>query len=238
MHPELHKTIALLRDDENNRWAIGTSLNRAMRGGASWRDLDALLANEGLDYKTSTLRAYARVTAAFPAGDRIDGASFAAHQAALTMGNTDKARKAMQRVIDDGRRPTRDSVLAEVRKMKGRTAGQTSDAVAAWRDLRRGVEKLLGLSDSELAALLTLDSGRYAGEASKLSSDLGRVSVKVSSALTKAEKQAQAKARRTSARVAASATPKTTKAPVTKPAEAPAAKTPKLGRLGSSRGQG
>lgn len=224
-------TIELLKVDENNRWAIGESVNRYLQMGAKYRELEEALARADLDFKMSTLKAYARVTKAFPPQDRIDGASFAAHQAALTMGNPTDAHKAIRAVTDDGRRPTRDNVLAEVRKMKGRTQKQTSDAVAAWRDLRRGVEKILDLSASELTALLTLDGGKYAGEASTLSRDLGRVSVKVSEALTKAEKQAQAKARRTTANVAKAATPK---APTAKTA----AKTPKLGRLGANRGQG
>lgn len=229
------ETIDLLREDENNRWAIGASINRALRAKYTWKELEAELTAHDLDFKLSTLRAYARVTAAFPSPtERIDGASFAAHQAALTMGSPADARKAIRAVQDRGSRATRDSVLAEVRKMKGRTTKQTSEAVAAWRDLKRGVTKLLELSDSELAALLTLDGGKYAGQASTLSSDLGKVSVKVATALTKAEKATQAKAKRTAAAVSRAATPTAPKAK----AATPAAKTPKLGRLGSSRGQG
>lgn len=227
------KAIDLLQVDENNRWAIGGAINRGLRNGGSWADLEKVLADRGLDFQVSTLRVYSRVTAAFPVEDRIPGVSFAAHQAALTVGDATKGRQAIQNVRDAGHRVTRDTVLAEVRKMKGRTGSQTSDAVAAWRDLRRGVEKLLDLSTGELAALLTLDGGKYAGQASKLSRDLGRVSVKVSEALTKAEKANQAKAKRTAAAVASAGTtkPKTSKAPASAP------KVPKLGRLGSGRGQ-
>lgn len=238
-------TIDLLTADENNRWAIGASINRGLANGYTWRDLDAALTSAGLDYQASTLRAYARVTKAFPVQDRVDGVSFAAHQAALTAGSATEGRKAIESARATGGKATRDSVLAEVRKMKGRTGAQTSDAVAAWRDLRRGVEKILELSASELTALLTLDGGKYAGQASTLSRDLGAVSVKVSEALTKAEKQAQAKSARTAARVSKSATPKATptvtrsRGQATKATAAPVneGKAPKLGRLGSSRGQ-
>jgi len=236
------KTIALLGQQEDNHWKVGDTLRGEFRGyrlgngKPDWAALASALSAAGAEHTLTTMKAYYRVAAAFPENDRIDGVSFAAHQAALTMGDANQARSVIQTVqLGTGGKATREAVLSEVRRVKGRTTNQTSSAVEAWRMVRAGVDKLLDLEAGELDALLTLADGKYAGEAATLARDLGKVSTKVTASLTKAEKVLAArKAKKAQSRAAKA--PMTAKAPK---ASAPAAAkpAPRVGRLGQNRGK-
>jgi hypothetical protein len=233
------QTIALLGTQEENHWKVGDTLVREMRAYAGanpdWGGLQAALTAAGAEHTLATMKAYYRVATKFPAEDRVPDVSFAGHQAALTIGNIASPIDVIRRAqVSAGGRATREAILSEVRQMKGRTTSQTSDAVEAWRMLRAAVDKMLDLDAAELEALLTLANGKYAGEAADLSRNLGKVSVKVADALTKAEAVMAKRAAKTKARVAGAATPKATKpkvAQATKPA-------PRIGRLGQNRGKG
>lgn len=231
------QTIKTLLEQEDNHWAIGEALNIEVRRNNDWRGLDHALGQAGLDYKISTLRAYRRVAAAFPQGERVPGVSFAAHQAALTVGTHEVPRVVIERAIRANGKATRDAVLNEVRQIKGRARVDTANAVAAWRDLRRGVEALLALDEAELEALMQVAQGTQAGQAPALVRDLTKAGTKIGKALTKAEAQAKRAAAKAAHGPKAAAVPSVPKTRVTQ-AAAPAAKKPKVGRLGEGRGEG
>ncbi len=187
------KTISTLRKQESTHWDIADALRLEIATNNDWDALADLLAEEGIEYKTSTLKAYRRVAVIFPdQKDRTAGASFAAHQAAATIGNTDQAKVALTRADKNQGKVTRDTVLAEVRQMKGRTDNTTSNAVAAWRDLKRGIASLLDLPARELNALLMME-GAAQGQAPDLSKDLAKVSVRIADSMRSAEKAIEAK---------------------------------------------
>lgn len=234
------KTISTLKQQESTHWDIADALVTEIKNSGDWDQLAAALEAEGLDYKTSTLKAYHRVARGFPSTDRVTGASFAAHQAALTAGNNAQARVAISRARDNAGKVTRDSVLAEVRRMKGRTTNDTSDAVAAWRDLRRGVAKLLELAPGELEALLSIDSGAFGGQAGPLSKDLVKVGLAISEALRAAESKIKADKATKATRAARRQGAETPRAPATAKPKTPANTTtppkPKVGRMRQDRG--
>jgi hypothetical protein len=111
--------------------------------------------------------------------------------------------------------------------------------VAAWRDLKRGVEGILGLDQSRLEALLIMDRGHFGGEASELAKDITKVSIKLSEALQVAERklaakesdEAQAKARRKARQM-----PAPQPQPKVEAAENGGTKKPKVGRMSRQRG--
>lgn len=223
------KTIKALAEAEQNQWKVGDALVAEVRAKADWDDLSKALVAAGIEHTPSTLRAYRRVAAGFPRDQRVTGVSFGAHQAALTAGDAAGGLVAIDRARTNTGRATRDAVLAEVRAIKGRASNAVSDALVAWRDLTRAVGKLLDVPESELEALLIMDGGKYAGRATDLVRDMGKVQARIGASITVAEK-ALLKASK----------PKLTgtQAPAAKPkAQAPANK-PKIGKLGKGRGQG
>lgn len=232
-------TIKTLRKQESTHWDIADALVKEVHTHRDWDRLAGLLADQGIEYKISTLKAYRRVAWIFPdTTTRVRGASFAAHQAAATLGSTVKAGVALARAAKSQGKVTRDTVLAEVRQMKGRTNSTTSDAVSAWRDLKRGVAHLLDLQGHELGALLMME-GTYQGQAPDLSRDLAKVSLRIADAMAKAEK-ARAAQKNKAARKAAGVYRRTRSAGdglgLRKPKPKTARPKVKVGKLGQGRG--
>lgn len=225
------KTITALRNQESTHWDIADALVAEIRTGNSWDELARELEDQGLDYKVSTLKVYRKVASQIPAEQRVSGVSFAAHQAAATLRNTGQIRQALDLAArNNGGKVTRDTVLAEVRKINGRTSGQTSDAVAAWRALQNGASKIAALPTAELDALLMMDKGKYAGELGDLLSDISAVQVLLAESRTRTEKAIKAAEGKKAARAAKTESKPTPKAKATK------ADAPKVGKMGARRG--
>jgi hypothetical protein len=90
------RTIEALRARGKNEWDIADALlaevtpsrvgisNQTM---GTWEELAAVLAEEGIEYSTSTLRQYRDTAAKWATDDRVEGVSFTAHRYATRANN-------------------------------------------------------------------------------------------------------------------------------------------------------
>lgn len=210
----------LLKAREAGQWDLGDALTREIQTGKDWETLMDWVNQEGLDFTRGTLKAYHRVAHTFRPQDRVAGASFAAHQAALTAGSLAGAKTALQNAQASGAKVTRDKVLSQVRQMKGRATHETSDVLAAWRDLRRATQSLLDADAADLRSLLMLEGGKYQAEAAELGSKLVQTASRIADASAEVERKAKGKSK--------SKTPAQAQAPTAKP---------KIRKLGAGRGE-
>jgi hypothetical protein len=235
------KTIEALQTQESSHWAVGEALVKEVNSYSSqtsviqWDALGAALEQAGLSHTISTLKAYRRVAMSFSPESRIEGVSFAAHQAALTAGDVTRARAMIVLAQGNhaGGKATRDGVLSEVRKLKGRTTAQTNASMRAISSLTAAVGKVLDLGEGELEGLMLLDKGAAIGKTADLLMKLGKVSQVLGEATDDAEKRLASKTRTTRGK-------KTSKPgktpPVTSPAKAKATTKPKVRKMGNKRG--
>lgn len=220
--------IDLLQQAESSHWIIGDALSSYSFTSWEWDELQRDLDQAGISHTVGTLKVYARVAGQISAEQRLHGVSFAAHQAALTIGDSDTAIKLIKKVQAEQGNPTRDRVLNEVRTLKGKQKVTTTEAAAAWRNLKAAVEQMSNLPHGQLDALLLLHQGRFAGQAVKLQEQISEIQYEITGSIARVENTLKGRPSK-----AASKPAPISAVAAEKPENAPKVK---VGKLGKGRG--